>query len=318
MHFFNKIGVETKGAYIDWNLTPTDTFGMFESWGGKDRIRNKQERFYYFYVDNWGESPKVCLMERGIKYARVLARIEAPQELVDQCVRSQGRSSYDQSYAINGPLRQWLNDNVVEPGDLARVEVLVDNDPGLNRETGLPGMAETTRALEPVSLRSRPMKVREADIDSLARGGDFFDRHHNPGGDFKKILVDNKDGETVTEMVSGLMWQRGGSDITSIRTGRKIVAELNQACFKGFDDWRLPTIDEALSLLSRDKNGQGMFLHPCFSVEQPFIFTADQRKPGGCWFVDYSNGTVFWASGFNPGGFVRVCRDFSGQMTEDR
>ncbi|MCF6291630.1 MAG: DUF1566 domain-containing protein [Desulfobacterales bacterium] len=292
---------------------------MFESWGGKERIRNKTERFYYFYVDNWGKRPWVCLMERGIKYARVLARIEAPQELVDQCVRNQGLSSYDQSYAIDAPLRQWLNHNVVEPGDLSQVVVLVEHGSGLVRETGLPGRAETGPDMVPVTLRSRPMKVLEADIDSLVRQGNFFDRHHNPGGDFPKFLVDNEDGETVTEMAGGLMWQRGGSDITSIRTGRNIVAELNRARFKGFNDWRLPTIDEALSLMCRDKNGQGLFLHPCFSVEQPFIFTADQRRPGGHWFVDYSNGTVFWASGFNPGGFVRVCRKAGdrGQKTED-
>ncbi len=318
MQFFNKLGIETKGAYIDWSLTPADTFGMFESWGGKERIRSRQERFYYFYVDNWGKRPEVRLMERGIKYARVLARIKAPQELVDQCVRNQGRSSYDQSYAIDAPLRQWLNDKVVEPGDLSLVVVLVEHPSGLIRETGLPGRAEVNRELDLVRLRSRPATVLEADIDSLVRQGNFFDRHHNPGGDFPKFLVDNQDGETVTEMAVGLMWQRGGSDITSIRSSRNIVGQLNQSRFNGFNDWRLPTIDEALSLMCRHRNGQGLFLHPCFSVEQPFIFTADQRRPGGYWFVDYSNGTVFWASGFNPGGFVRVCRSIRGQMTEDR
>ena len=44
-----KLGFDNKIS-IDWEITPADTFGIFESWGGKERVRNKSERFYYFYI----------------------------------------------------------------------------------------------------------------------------------------------------------------------------------------------------------------------------------------------------------------------------
>ena len=82
MGLFKKLGLGGTVS-IEWNITPADTFGIFESWGGKDRVRSKNERFYYFYIDNWAHPAKLFLMERGIKFARVLARIDAPQEMID-------------------------------------------------------------------------------------------------------------------------------------------------------------------------------------------------------------------------------------------
>ena len=105
------------------------------------------------------------------------------------------------------------------------------------------------------------------------------------------------------------MWQRSGLDITSIRKLRKHIAKLNKNNFAGFSDWRLPTIEEALSLMRPEKNQKDLHLDPAFSGDIPFIFVAEERDPGGYWFCDYKRGSVFWASGTIPGGFGRVCRN---------
>ena len=77
MGLFKKLGLAVNST-IDWEMTPEYTFGTFESWGGKERVRSAKERIYYFFIDNWGDTPRLCLMERGIKHARVAAEITRP------------------------------------------------------------------------------------------------------------------------------------------------------------------------------------------------------------------------------------------------
>lgn len=104
------------------------------------------------------------------------------------------------------------------------------------------------------------------------------------------------------------MWQRSGIDITSVRSMYRKIEQLNREGLAGYHDWRMPSMEEAMSLMEKDINNKDLHLHLCFSKEQPFIFVAAQRRPGGYWFVDYKHGRAFWASGTIPGGFGRLCR----------
>jgi hypothetical protein len=311
MGLFEKIGFTADiTPSIDWQLLPAETFGIFESWGGRERIKSDKERFYYFFIDTWEEPAALCLMERGIKFARVLARIDAPQELIDDAVKSQGMTNgLDKSYAIDEPLQQWLKDNVVNTDDDSKVLPFKTSESIEDMVAELPGPdAGLPVGLYAVSLDSTPRDLKEKDVDVIIRKGNFFDSQYNPGGSFTNYLVDNNDGLTVTDKVTGIMWQRGGCDITSIRKMQNYIKKINAERFAGYDGWRLPSVEEALSLMAANQNGKGVFLHKCFSADQPFIFLAGKRDPGGYWFCDYKQGTIYWASGTIPGGFGRLCR----------
>ena len=311
MGLFEQVGIgnESGQAAIDWEITPALTFTIFESWGSKERVvRSKSERYYYFFIDNWEPPAKVCLMERGIKYARVLAEIDAPADLVSACIRAQGeKSGLDKCYAVDEALKQWLIDNVVEgDGRYVRPVALVSDHEEL--ETGLPTTDDEVAPPRRVALPAQSRVVAEDELAAVAREYNFFEATINPGGGFENCLVDNGDGLTVTDLVTGLMWQRQGCDITSIRNMKQYVESSNANRFAGHEGWRLPTLEEAWSLMETEKNAKDLYLHPCFSKQQPFIFLAAQRQPGGYWFMDYKQGRVFWASGTIPGGFGRLCR----------
>lgn len=293
---------------IDWQITPADTFGIFESWGGKLRVRTKRERYYYFYIDAWVEPARLLLMERGVKFARVLARINAPQAMIDTCVADQGKGMLDKSYAVDEPLKNWLIANVIEGGDPDLVIPTPPEEKGESLATDLPGKDDPRPALTPVALRRAPAFVGEEEVPAILARFDFYDSQRRPEGKFKGYLVDNRDDLTVSDLVGGVMWQRGGCDITTYRHVNAYIEQLNREKFAGFDDWRLPTLEEGLALLGPERNDKGLLIDPAFSREQPFIFLADERKPGGYWFIDYKQGTVFWASGTIPGGFGRACR----------
>lgn len=311
MGLFEKIGFTADVTpTIDWQLIPAETFGIFESWGGRERIKSAKERFYYFFIDSWKEPAILCLMERGIKFARVLARIDAPQELIDNAVKSQGKTmGLDKSYAIDDTLKKWLQENVVNTDDDSRVIPFACTIEKEDMETALPGRdAELPAELTRVTLNSAPRDLQEKDVDAIIRGGNFFDMQYNIKGRFANFLVDNNDGLTVTDKVTGIMWQRGGCDITSIRKIQSYIKKMNESRFAGYDNWRLPSMEEALSLMEAEQNDKGLYLHKCFSANQPFIFLAGRRYPGGYWFCDYKQGTIYWASGTIPGGFGRLCR----------
>ena len=311
MGIFEKLGLANKSqATIDWDITPALTFTIFESWGSKERnIRTKSERYYYFYIDSWQEPAKVCLMERGIKHARVMAEIDAPQELIQNCIAAQGeKAGLDKCYAVDAALKQWLMDHILtgDGGDKIKlVTAILEPD---DLDCGLPMKGEPLPELSPVQLPSAAGIVNEEEVPGLIKKYGFFDSKHNPEGRFSNYLVDNGDGLTVTDKVTGIMWQRQGCDITSIRRIQAYIQDSNKNGLAGFSDWRLPTLEEAMSLMQPTPTAKEQYIHPCFSHHQPFIFVAQQRNPGGYWFVDYKQATCFWASGTIPGGFGRLCR----------
>ena len=51
-------------------------------------------------------------------------------------------------------------------------------------------------------------------------------------------------------MTSGLIWQLDGEQRLTYGEIEEYVANLNQSRFAGQGDWRLPTIEEAMSVMS--------------------------------------------------------------------
>ncbi len=293
---------------IDWEMTPDLTFGTFESWGGRERVRNNNELIYYFFVDSWGDEPKLCLMERGVKHAKVIAEIKAPAKMISDCVDNHGRVAFfERSFAIDDAIQEWLIDNVLDDGDQRLVRPVREQPRVEDMGRRLPAWDGTDLAAETISLPAAQAVLSDEQVTEVVKRWGFFDSKINPEGSFQTHLRDNG-LQTLVDQRCGLMWQRGGIDISSLRTMNRAVEDLNKDGFAGYHDWRLPALEEAMSLLEPVRNEKGIHLNSNFSREQPFIFVAAQRTPGGYWFVDYKQGSAFWSSGTIPGGFGRLCR----------
>jgi hypothetical protein len=313
MGMFQKLNIGGKVTpEIDWKMTPDLSFGTFESWGGRERNRSnvsRVERVYYFFVDNWEDEPKLCLMERGVKHAEVVAEIDAPVEMLKACVLRQGVSSlFEKSYAVDSELKHWLLTNVLGTGDDSKVIPIVKENIVEDMGPALVALADSDFAGEVVTLPSEDFFLQQSEIPAFMKKWNFFEAEHNPEGVFENYFADPGDGLTVVDQRTGLMWQRAGLDITSIRTMLRNIKQLNEDTFAGYGDWRMPTMEEAMSLMDSTQNSKGVYLQPCFSKEQPFIFVNAKRKPGGYWFVDFKQGRTFWSSGTIPGAFARLCR----------
>lgn len=142
-----------------------------------------------------------------------------------------------------------------------------------------------------INLRSKPknrLSIKAAE-EMLIRNK-LFDKgkNRNCSG-----LPDNyelvADGKAVYDRSTGLMWQQSGSSKKiEYDHAKSYISQLNQKKFAGFADWRLPTLEEAMSLMkpvtmmSSDPKYSMIDLHisPFFSYKQYWIWTADRTGFG--------------------------------------
>jgi len=128
-------------------------------------------------------------------------------------------------------------------------------------------------------LRSAPVEFEKfnqaRDVWSQASIGDIENQYRN-----------NEDG-TVTDSKTGLMWQKSYEIRENILEVRQQVDRLNKNKFAGFNDWRIPTLEEIASLVEKKSSaklnsGRQSYLEPIFDVRPYcwYLWSADRLPEG--------------------------------------
>ena len=146
-----------------------------------------------------------------------------------------------------------------------------------------------------IKLRSEYVTLDYDDVQAMIKKYNFFDKFKNQSGNFENDFVDNGDG-TVLDRRTGLMWQKSGSDdYMPYENAERYVQQLNQRRFAGYNDWRLPTIEELSSLMENKKMNRGLYIERVFDNKQRWCWSGDQKRSSGSrWVVDFSNGDADW------------------------
>ncbi len=111
--------------------------------------------------------------------------------------------------------------------------------------------------------------------------------------------------DVVLDHATGLMWLQSGSDnYMKWHEAKELVKNLNSMEYAGYSDWRLPTLDEAVSLIESRKRND-LYIDPLFSGEQWGIWSCDTHVSGQAWSVYFSLGSVRWR---NKNRYVRPVR----------
>lgn len=166
------------------------------------------------------------------------------------------------------------------------------------------------RATNP--YRNEPGELNEEDVALMIERHKFFDKKKNENGceNVKTFEVREINGEKIVfDPDSGLMWQRSGS-LRSMwfENAKQWIAELNRIGYAGYDDWRLPTLEEAMSLVKKQRLNGDMHIDQMFDKNQVSIWTSDVTSAGSrSWVVFFNYGSCY-ANCFDFNNFVRAVR----------
>ncbi|MEN8153881.1 MAG: protein kinase [Acidobacteriota bacterium] len=163
-----------------------------------------------------------------------------------------------------------------------------------------------------VRLRSRFWKIKLSTIKRMIKKYNFFDSDLNQEGNFinkYKSRVIKRD-KVVNDRATGLMWhQRGSFKPMSLSKAKEWIKMLNRVGYGGFRNWKLPTLEEAMSLLERRKWYGNLHIYKVFSSVQKAIWTGDTDDENESnWIVSFSKGKLRSTSLFMNRSYVRPVR----------
>ncbi|MBL7075499.1 DUF1566 domain-containing protein [candidate division KSB1 bacterium] len=146
-----------------------------------------------------------------------------------------------------------------------------------------------------VTLRHKP-KILSSDVVKvlLAKHG-FYEKRWNPSGKgiahrYESQIRDN--AVILLDAATGLMWEKGGSsDRMTFADAEQYVHRINAEKFAGFNDWRLPTVEEAMSLMEPQAYDR-FHIDPEFERGINFIWTSDRATDGRIWMLYFYDGML--------------------------
>lgn len=131
-------------------------------------------------------------------------------------------------------------------------------------------------------LRSEPVNVCSSRARPVFAVGELF----RPLEPICNRLEDR--GETILDRATGLVWQAQASRWPlSFRDAFEAIRQLNQIGFAGYRDWRLPTVNELLSLLPE---GDREALADTGPQPAKWLWSCDRHGHHESWYVNMDMG----------------------------
>jgi len=175
-------------------------------------------------------------------------------------------------------------------------------------------MKEKTCALPPVApshhqplamtLRHQPVKMAPKEAQRVFELDVLWRPRRYSIGDYTAPSAD-----MVFDRATHLVWQRAGSRYPHPWSqAHGYIQRLNAERFAGHDNWRLPTVDELVSLLRPAPQAQDLCIAPLFDPRQRWLWSSDRRSFMAAYYVDVQLGFVGWQD-LSAAYYVRaVCK----------
>jgi len=169
--------------------------------------------------------------------------------------------------------------------------------------------------VDPIRLRSSPLvNLTEELVIKMLKEKDFYDGERNwKGKGIHHIyeLFEKNGDKVIFDHTTNLYWQHSGSK-ASLKHHEMInyINKINQDNFYDNNDWRLPTLEEAMSLMEYQKNEQnGQYISSHFDKTQQWIWTSDKDSASRNWLALFYYGHCYLSDKINTNFYyVRAIR----------
>lgn len=119
------------------------------------------------------------------------------------------------------------------------------------------------------------------------------DEHENVQHDYEQILSYGK--KIIIDHSTGLIWQQSGSkEELTFEAAQHYIKKLNSNKHGGFNDWRLPNLEEAKALITFDTRNDDLWIDTVFDKTQRWIWTVDQEDNNHAWVANFATG-ITWS-----------------------
>ena len=117
----------------------------------------------------------------------------------------------------------------------------------------------------------------------IIKAKNYYDSRLNPDGKGIDQQFQLQPGDSVIfDAATGLTWQQSGSGYgSSYADGEDYLKKINAETYGGYKDWRLPTLEEAMSLMEPERKRR-LYIAEQFDAEQRFILTSDKLSAFEC------------------------------------
>jgi hypothetical protein len=194
-----------------------------------------------------------------------------------------------------GNMKEWNSHKVISSGEtvIDRGALQIDEDGVLDGVDKKDNELITNKLT--VKLRSDPIEsLSTDDVRNMIKERNFFDSYRNKQGKGLKHqyeVIDKEGEKLVIDQTTGLIWQQLGSSCEMrYSKAAKYIKRLNTNRFADYDDWRLPTLEEAMSLIDTEKKNGDLYISKVFNQSQRLIWTTDKKSSSIAWVVDFSKG----------------------------
>jgi len=138
--------------------------------------------------------------------------------------------------------------------------------------------------------RNEPVHVKPREAMAFFDLDDLWCPRHYASSQFHAL-----DAHRILDQATGLTWQQAGSPYPlTWKQANAYIRDLNDGQPDGFDSWRLPTVDELITIVSRPSQGADLCLEAIFDPSQKWLWSADKRSFMAAWYLSMDLGFVSW------------------------